>query len=159
MTRKQFIYHIFTIFLLIIGQTGQAQASDNIQQPFVVSGVIINSNNGNLIERFTQYLSTQSGYPLQVVYVNKYAELSRVLRENPKAVGWTCGAPYVHDSETSGQQLVAVPLFEQKPSYHSLILTRSEHNEKSLADFKGGVLAYSDPGSNSSFLSMNKAFS
>jgi len=81
----------------------------------VVSGVIINSNNGNLIERFTRYLSTQSGYPLQAMYVNKYAELSRVLRDDPKAVGWTCGAPFVEDYDTTGQQLVAVPLFNKKP--------------------------------------------
>ncbi len=153
MTVRQFVYHLFTISLLIIGQTHYAQASDKIQQPFVVSGVIINSYSGNLIERFTRYLSTKSGYPLQVVYVNKYSELSRVLRENPEAIGWTCGAPYVQDSETSGQQLVAVPLLNKKPTYHSLILTRTGRSEKTLADFKGGVLAYSDPRSNSGFLS------
>lgn len=153
MTSKQFVFHLFTISLLIIGQTNQARASDVIQQPFVVSGVIINSQNGNLIERFTQYLSTESGYPLQVAYVNKYAELSRALRENPKAIGWTCGAPYVQDSEADGQQLIAVPLFNKKPSYHSLILSRRDRSETKLVDFEGGVLAYSDPQSNSGFLS------
>jgi len=153
MTVRRFVYHLFTISLLIIGQTHYAQASDKIQQPFVVSGVIINSYSGNLIERFTRYLSTKSGYPLQVVYVNKYSELSRVLRENPEAIGWTCGAPYVQDSEVSGQQLVAVPLLNTKPTYYSLILTRTGRSEKTLADFRGGVLAYSDPRSNSGFLS------
>lgn len=141
------------MLLLITGQIQQARAADTTQQSFVVSGVIINSHNGNLIERFTDYLSTKSGYPLQVAYVNKYSELSRALRENPKAVGWTCGAPYVQDSEANGQQLIAVPLFNNKPTYHSLILTRSDRSEKTLADFKGGVLAYSDPHSNSGFLS------
>jgi len=153
MTSKQLVFHLFTISLLIIGQTNQARANDVVQQPFVVSGVIINSESGNLIERFTDYLSTKSGYPLQVAYVNKYSELSRALRNNPGAVGWTCGAPYVQDSESDGQQLVAVPLFDKKPIYHSLILTRSDRHEKKLADFKGGVLAYSDPRSNSGFLS------
>ncbi len=152
MTNRQFASLLFTI-LLITGQTHPAQASDNTQQPFVVSGVIINSQNGNLIERFTQYLSAQSAYPLQLVYVNNYTELSRVLRENPKAVGWTCGMPYVQDSQLDGQQLVAVPLFNNKPSYHSLILTRSDRREKTLADFKDGVLAYPDPRSNSGYLS------
>ncbi len=151
-TGGSFVSHLLTISLLILAQAQQAQASDKTQHPFVVSGVIINSYNGNLIERFTRYLSTQSGYPLQVMYVNKYAELSRVLRENPKAVGWTCGAPYVEDNDTTGQQLVAVPLFNKKPTYHSLILTRRDRSEKTLADFKGGVLAYSDPRSNSGFL-------
>lgn len=153
MISKQFVFHLFTISLLIIGQTDQARASDVIQQPFVVSGVIINSDNGNLIERFTDYLSTKSGYPLQVAYVNKYSDLSRALRKNPEAVGWTCGAPYVQDSEFDGQQLVAVPLFNKKPTYHSLILRHAGRTEKNLADFKGGVLAYSDPRSNSGYLS------
>lgn len=152
MTSKQFASLLITI-LLITGQTYAARASENIQQPFVVSGVIINSHNGNLIERFTQYLSAQSTYPLQVVYVNNYTELSRVLRENPKAVGWTCGAPYVQDSQLDGQKIVAVPLFNNKPSYHSLILAHRDRSEKTLADFKDGVLAYSDPRSNSGFLS------
>jgi len=135
---------------LIIGQT---HAADISQRPFVVSGVIIDSDNGNLIERFTHYLSTKSGYPLQVAYVNEYSDLSRALRNNPKAVGWTCGAPYVQDSESSGQQLVAVPLFNNKPLYHSLIMARRDRSEKTLADFSDGVMAYSDPRSNSGFLS------
>ena len=153
MTSKPSLSHLFTMLLLITGQIQQARAADATQQSFVVSGVIINSHNGNLIERFTDYLSTKSGYPLQVAYVNKYSELSRALRENPKAVGWTCGAPYVQAGEANGQQLIAVPLFKNKPTYHSLILTRSDRSEKTLADFKGGVLAYSDPLSNSGFLS------
>ncbi len=153
MTNKHFFYYLLTISLLISGSSGLAHATETVPQPFVVTGVIINSHNGNLIERFTNYLSTKSGYPLQVAYVNKYSELSRVLRENPKAVGWTCGAPYVQDNEADGQQLVAVPLFRNKPVYHSLILTRSDRSEKTLADFKDGVLAYSDPHSNSGFLS------
>lgn len=76
-----------------------------------------------------------------------------MLRENPDAVGWTCGAPYVQDSEASGQQLIAVPLLNKKPTYYSLILTRTGRSEKTLADFKHSVLAYSDPRSNSGFLS------
>lgn len=153
MASRQFLYYFFAIFLLIVGQSQKAYASDIIRQPFVVSGVIINSQNANLIERFTQYLSTKSGYPLQVAYVNKYSDLSRALRENPKAIGWTCSAPYVQDSKADGQQLIAVPLFDNKPAYHSLILTRSERSEKTLANFKDAVLAYSDPRSNSGFLS------
>ncbi len=101
----------------------------------MVSGVIINSNNGNLIERFTRYLSTQSGYPLQAMYVNKYAELSRVLRDDPKAVGWTCGAPFVEDYDTTGQQLVAVPLFNKKPTSALLDMDDNAEGKKLLSEF------------------------
>jgi len=141
-TGSSFISLLVMLTLLMFTPAQYSFASEKKPQPFVVSGVIINSHNADLIERFAQYLSKQSGYPLQVVYVNKYAQLSRVLRENPKAVGWTCGAPYVQDSETNGQKLVAVPLFNKKPTYHSLVLTRRDRPEKTLADFKNGVLAY-----------------
>ena len=153
MISRRSIYHSLTIFVLLIMQTQAVRAADITRQPFVVTGVIINSHNGHLIERFTEYLSTKSGYPLQVAYVNKYSDLSRALRENPKAIGWTCSVPYVQDSEANGQQLIAVPLFDKKPTDHSLILTRSERSEKNLIDFKGSVLAYSDPRSNPGFLS------
>jgi len=149
---SSFIGLLLIITLLMFTPAQCSFASEKKPQPFVVSGVIINSHNADLIERFARYLSERSGYPLQVVYVNKYAELSRVLREKPKAVGWTCGAPYVQDSNTSGQKLVAVPLFDKKPTYHSLVLTHRDRPEKTLADFKGAVLAYSDPRSNSGFL-------
>lgn len=153
MTVKNSIYFLIAATLLMMGQALHAQPLNNTHQPFVVSGVIINSDSASLIERFIKHLSTRAGYPLRVVYVNKYSELSRILRENPKAIGWTCGAPYVQDSKSEGQQLVAVPLFNKKPTYHSLILTRSNRSEKALADFENGVLAYSDPRSNSGFLS------
>jgi len=153
MVSKHKLYLTITIIALLMGQIFHALASNDTPQPFVVSGVIINSGSADLIKRFSNYLSARAGYPLRVVYVNKYSELSRTLRDNPHAIGWTCGAPYVQDSESSGQQLVSVPLFNNKPTYHSLILSRKNRTEKTLADFKGGVLAYSDPRSNSGFLS------
>jgi phosphonate transport system substrate-binding protein len=153
MNYKKNIYHIFIIVLLIVGQNAFAKSTGSKIHSFVVSGVIINSDNAGLIERFSQYLASQSGYPLKVVYVNKYSELSRTLRENPDAIGWTCGAPFVQDQKSDGQQLIAVPLFNKKPTYYSVIVTQSNRTEKSLVDFKGKVLAYSDPRSNSGFLS------
>jgi len=146
-------YRLFSLIYLVLGLSFQTHASKDTQHPFVVSGVIINSGSADLIQRFTKYLSERADYPMRVVYVNEYSELSRTLKNNPDAVGWTCGAPYVQDSDSTGQQLVSVPLFNNKPTYHSLILSRRNRPEKELADFKGGILAYSDARSNSGFLS------
>lgn len=126
--------------------------SSTQSHPFVVSGVIINSDNAKLINRFVDYLSTRSGYPLKVKYVKKYTELSHTLRDHPDAIGWTCGAPFVQDSQSMGQQLIAVPLFNRQPTYHSIVLTQKNRQETSLVDFKGSVFAYSDSRSNSGFL-------
>lgn len=129
-------------------------ASHNTEvHPFLISGVVQNSNNANKIKDFSDYLSKHTGYPLQISFATNYSDLSRKMRDDPGAIGWTCGAPYVQDHETDQQQLIAVPVFNQKSSYYSIVLTTSQHTEKKLSDFKGAVLAYSDSRSNSGFLS------
>jgi len=139
--------------LLFLTVPAQASAADMTKpHDFVVSGVIINSGNTNLIERFTQYLSVKSGYPLQPVFASSYQDLSNTLRDNPDAIGWTCGAPYVQDHALDKQQLLSVPLLNGKPLYYSVIVTRKGRPEKSLADFSQQILAYSDPRSNSGFV-------
>lgn len=153
MNKPLFLNLVFATVLLAFNQPSIAEPIAKPSQPFVVSGVIINSDNAGLISRFVDYLSKKANYPMHVVYVKKYSELSRVLRNNPKAVGWTCGAPFVQDHKNNGQQLVSIPLFNKKPTYHSVILTQKNRTEKKLSDFKGGILAYSDPRSNSGFLS------
>lgn len=120
--------------------------------PFVISGVVVNSGSSELVNRFVQTLSSESAYPMKPLYVKSYAELSEVLRDNPVALGWTCGAPYVEDRIKDGQQLISVPLFNGKPLYSSLIISHKDDPRHSLADFKGKVFAYSDPRSNSGFL-------
>lgn len=155
MSKRARLSFIGLCLLLLSGSFSHAQHVDDLSNPFVVTGVIVNSDNANLIERFVAYLARQSGYPLRLVYVNSYTDLSIALRANPNAIAWTCGVPYVQDHKSGGQQLVAVPLFNGEPTYHSLILTSSGRTEKTLVDFKGAVLAYSDPRSNSGFISPN----
>jgi phosphonate transport system substrate-binding protein len=131
--------------------TRAESASDKVH-PFVVSGVVLNSGNARLVEHFVSLLSRRSGYAMKVHYVGSYSQLSETLRDRSDAVGWTCGAPFVEDHRAYGQQLVGVPLFRGKPEYHSLVMTRRDRPERRLRDFKGKVLAYSDPRSNSGFL-------
>lgn len=130
-----------------------AAAADGKTHMFVVSGVLLNSGNGRLINEFTDYLSASSGYTLRPVFVESYRQLSNKLRDHPDALGWNCGAPYVEDRREHGQQLIAVPLFQGKPLYHSLILARSGRQERRLLDFRDQVFVYSDPRSNSGYLS------
>ena len=148
-------YLLCCVFILSISGTLQAHHNDSDDAPhsFVVASVVKNSNNDKLINDFAQYISTHAGYPLEVVYASNYTDLTRKMRHDPHAIGWTCGAPYVQDNKMFKQQLVAVPTFNQRPTYYSIILTRNNRTEKTLADFKDGVFAYSDPRSNSGFLS------
>ena len=128
------------------------QAKPDEPVPFVISGVVVNSGSAKLVNRFVETLSVESGYPMKPVYVKSYAELSKILREKPNSIGWTCGAPYVQDRLKDGQQLISIPLFNNKPLYSSLIISHKEDPRKSLAEFKDKVFAYSDPRSNSGFV-------
>ncbi len=153
MARYSFLGKGLVVLSLLVASYSMALAS----HAFVVSGVVVNSGNAQRLERFVRVLSESADYPMHVVYASSYTELSNILRDDPDSVGWACGAPFVEDHETYGQQLVAVPLFRGKPLYHSLIITRRGRKEKRLADFKGDVLAYSDIRSNSGFVSPDYA--
>ncbi len=140
------------VLLVLIFNAAFAAAAGVASHPFVVSGVIKGSGNSQLLRDFVDYLSVRSDYPLRVVYVESYQGLSQQLRGDPMAVGWTCGAPFVEDQAVDGQQLVAVPLFQGAPTYHSLLIARTGVDEQHLADFRGTILAYGDLRSNSGFI-------
>lgn len=119
----------------------------------VFSGVVVDQGKNRELDHFTHWLEISSGIPLTPRYVESYQALTDHLRAHPDDLAWTCGAPFVQDYLRDGQQLVAVPLFHGKPLYHSVIITDDKHpQERSLADFKGQVFAYSDPRSNSGFV-------
>ena len=119
---------------------------------FVISGVIVNSDTNIKMKNFINIISKKTGYKLRPFYVNSYDRLSKTLRDNPYALAWTCGLPYIQDSIKDKQQLVAVPLYKGKPSYSSLIISRKDNLNQNLLDFKNNIFAYSDIRSNSGYL-------
>lgn len=137
---------LFSFFFL-----SQLYASDT-KHLFVVSGVVVSSGNSKKIENFIQMIEDKSAYKLKVYYVRSYEHLSQTLIDNPDALAWTCGAPYVEDSIKDGQQLVAVPLYKGLPTYNSFIVSRKDYPAKSLLDFKSKIFTYSDPRSNSGYI-------
>ena len=150
---KGLMTFLFVFVLSLVPSTVTATHPDDQESnyPFIVSGVVRTSE-AKILKTFVSYLSQESDYPMYLVYAESYQALSDILENNTSAVAWTCGVPYVEDSEAFGQQLISVPLFRGKPVYHSVIITRTERAEKNLAEFSGGVFAYSDPRSNSGFI-------
>ncbi|MDX8390561.1 MAG: PhnD/SsuA/transferrin family substrate-binding protein [Mariprofundaceae bacterium] len=118
----------------------------------VLSGVVLEQGNNPALSQFTKWLARKADYPLTTQFSGSYQDLSNSLREHPACLAWTCGVPFVEDHHQDGQQLVAVPLFNGKPTYRSLVMTHAGRTEKTLRDFKGQVFAYSDPRSNSGFV-------
>ncbi|VAW61264.1 hypothetical protein MNBD_GAMMA08-1422 [hydrothermal vent metagenome] len=143
----------FVAILFSFSSVIQAHDTTEPAHNFIVTGVAKNSSNSILLEKFKSYLTKHSGIHLNLVYAKNYTDLSKKMHNDPLAIGWTRGVPYVQDHALYNQQLIAVPTFNQKPTYYSLVLTDNDRTEKTLADFKGDVLAFSDIRSNSGFLS------
>lgn len=143
---------LLSIAVLLFSPSPDSQADTDSRHPFVITGVVVNSGASRLLNNFVTYLSQESGYPMQAIFVDSYNELSKLLRDHPEAIGWTCGAPFIEDNIKDGQQLVSIPLLNGKPLYYSLIVRAVGRPERTLSDFGGQVLAYSDPRSNSGFL-------
>lgn len=146
------ILSLLLLLLLLFHKVIFAAQDTPKEHLFIVSGVIVNSESSKKIAHFINMIAQKSGYLLKPFYVDSYTRLSKVLRENPDALAWTCGVPYVEDSIKDQQQLIAVPLFNGVPTYSSFIVTRRDNSGKKLLDFKAKILAYSDHRSNSGYV-------
>ena len=145
-------YLTYLIALFVLTPLNSHADHPSLNTPFVVSGVTSNSGTARSMQNFVDYLNQRSDLSLQIHYADNYSKLSSIMRSNAQAIGWTCGAPYVEDAANDQQQLISVPLFNQQPTYHSLIITSKKRPEKHLLDFKGKIFAYSDRRSNSGYL-------
>ena len=143
--------YLLILLLTMFPLTSFTLAKTN-EHLFVISGVIVNSDTNIKMKNFINIISKKTGYKLKPFYVNSYDRLSKTLRDNPYALAWTCGLPYVQDSIKDNQQLVAVPLYKGKPTYSSLIISRKDNKKQNLIDFRNNIFAYSDIRSNSGYL-------
>jgi len=121
------------------------------------TGVTLDQGNNPVLSSFTGWLSKKANYPLTPSYKDSYQGVTDYLREHRQCLAWTCGVPFVQDHQKDAQQLIAVPLFRGKPTYHSLVIAKKGRLEKTLLDFKGKAFAYSDLRSNSGFVAPSYA--
>jgi len=145
----KYISGLIGVLLGLFVLSGDGVAEDAKMQ---FSGVVLVQGDNPVLRDFTRWLSRKADYTMVPAYADSYQSVSESLKEHGNDLAWTCGAPFAHDHVTDGQLLVAVPLFQGKPVYHSLTITRSGHQEEKITDFAGQVLAYSDPRSNSGFV-------
>jgi len=103
-----------------------------------------------LLGRLQSYLQLTTGLPVNLVERRTYQEITAMLISGQLDAAWICGYPYVaHHREL---QLVAVPLWHQKPLYQSYLIVDKARDAQTLADLRGDIHAFSDPDSNSGFL-------
>ncbi len=144
----------FAVVLLFVGvlqaQPLSAQSGDDKGYRIGLTPVML-TDRTSFLKAWQGYFEKRLGRPVTFVQRQTYQEVVELLLGGELDAAWLCGYPYVvHRKET---ELLAVPVFRGKPSYHSyLIVPASDLQTKSLIDLKGKVFAYSDPDSNSGYL-------
>jgi phosphonate transport system substrate-binding protein len=97
------------------------------------------------------YLEKRLGAPVRFVQRGNYREILALLVDGQIDFAWLCGYPYVRQRKRLS--LVASPVYHGAPLYQSyLIVGNEDRATRSIADLQGKVFAFSDPDSNSGWL-------
>jgi phosphonate transport system substrate-binding protein len=98
------------------------------------------------------YLERRLERPVMFVQRARYREINDLLRAGKLDFAWVCGYPYVSNRDV--MTLLAVPVYQGKPTYRSyLIVPAADRTTSSIADLRGKIFAFSDRDSNSGYLS------
>lgn len=103
------------------------------------------------LEDWRRYLERRLKRPITFVRRDKYIEMMDLLRLQKIDFAWICDYPFVlFENQT---RLLAVPLHHGRPYYQSyLIVSAQDKKTASILDLKNMVFAYSDPYSNTGYL-------
>jgi len=101
---------------------------------------------------FSEYIGKKLGIPSVSINATLYSDMSRMLKNNEVDIAYVCGAPYVIDHDSFGEELLAVPVpafSSGRPTYKSYIIVHKNSPFQKLEDLKKARYAFSDPLSNS----------
>lgn len=107
-------------------------------------------NDANLLTKLGRALTEAFGLPVEFEQRRTYEEVTGLLLQGSVDVAWLCGFPYLqHRSVLS---VLAVPAWRGQPRYQAYLIARADDPAASLSDLKGATHAFSDPDSNSGYL-------
>lgn len=136
-------------FLLSPGFSFAREMSSEPSIRFGLTPVFLTSDL-ELLGRLQAYLQRATGSPVDLITRRTYQEITTLLVSGQLDAAWICGYPFV--AHRSQLQLVAVPLWHEKPLYQSYLIVDRDRSAESLTDLRGDIHAFSDPDSNSGFL-------
>lgn len=103
------------------------------------------------LEEWRLYMERKLERPVEFVRRDRYIETMDLLRLKKLDAAWICDYPYVHFK--SQVKLLAVPVYKGRPLYRSyLIVPTVDTATTSIAQLKGKVFAFTDPYSNTGYL-------
>lgn len=98
------------------------------------------------------YLASKLGRKVQLRTVDSWEGLAKSLASGETDIALLGPWGYVLANRNAGAQAVATILYDGKPTYHALIVTRPDSGIQTLADLKGRHFAFGDKGSTSGYL-------
>lgn len=98
------------------------------------------------------YLAKTLGRKVQLRTVDSWEGLAKSLASGETDMALLGPWGYVLANRNAGAQAVATILYDGKPTYHALIVTRPDSGIQTLADLKGKHFAFGDKGSTSGYL-------
>lgn len=132
--------------LICFPQTGSSQKNDVIK--IGVASMITPVDAVKYYQDAIDYIGEQIGRPAQMVHRRTYDEMDSLLEKGEVKIAFICSAPYVKNKEQFGVELLAAPIVNGKPIYHSYIIVHNESPMKTFPELKGTVFAFTDPKSN-----------
>lgn len=103
--------------------------------------------------RLLQYLGSKLGMELEFVQRKTHAEVRDLLHSNSIDMAFICSGPYALDTVDTGQNLLAMPVVQGESTYQSYVIVHATSQAKSLDDLRGKSFAFTDPDSNTGYLS------
>ena len=147
---------LFAPWLLLLFLVANTAAAERIAPSpprplrFGLTSVILDDQ-AAFLNKWRDYLQHKLARPVIFVQRGSYREVVDLLRDGKLDFAWICGYPYIRNINQF--RLVAVPLYQNEPLYHSyLIVPASDTKTGSLDNLRGKVFAFSDPDSNSGYL-------
>ncbi len=118
-------------------------------------GVIPQQNSGKMkeaMDKLAEYLSARLGLKAIIQVAPDYASVVDGMNKGQIDLAYFGPFTYLVAHERSGAQALAANLINGEASYKSLIISRKDSAVNTLADLKGKVFAFGDPGSASGYI-------
>ncbi len=103
------------------------------------------------LEKWRLYMERKLNRPVEFIRRDRYIETMDLLRLKKLDFAWICDYPYVYFKKQV--RLLAVPVHKGRPYYQSyVIVPATDTVTTSFTQLKGKVFAYTDPYSNTGYL-------
>ena len=96
-------------------------------------------------QELMDYIARRLGRPVELKQRRTYQEVNDMLGTGKLDAAILCSGPYVHARRQYGVELLAVPVVQGSPTYHSYIIVPTASPAASLLDLRGKRFAYTDP--------------